>query len=76
VTLSDFVTILGREPFNVPAPVAVRMTMDQIAATLRSPKDIAPESEDGPTARDLHRKWAMQNRVPDWLEAELWKGRG
>ncbi len=74
--LSDIITVLAREPFNIPPPVSARMSMDQITLALRSPKDIPADDTEPLTFRDIHRTWAMRNRIPDWLEDELWNKRG
>lgn len=76
--LSNLICCLGREPFCIPPSVACRMSLSQIAALLTDPRDL-PLDDDGdepPTRRELHRRWAMYNRVPDWLEEELWTKRG
>lgn len=58
----------------IPLEVSGRMTERQLDLVMHSigKKD---EEEPWPDARDFHREWAKQNKIPDWLEPEVWKSK-
>lgn len=65
---------VGNGVCQIPLAVSGQMTelqLEMIAQAIER-KEAPPEDLE-PSPREYHREWAKQNKIPDWLEPELWE---
>lgn len=65
----------GNGIVSIPIEVSSRMTERQIDILLETLKKKGDEEAPLLDPREYHREWAKQNKIPKWLEPEVWKNK-